>query len=261
MDFRPKLMAFDLDGTLAESKQRVSAEMGELFAELLEVMPAAILSGAGFDQFENQFLPALPAEAKLERLFLFPTNAAECFIYKGGAWRPKYDLSFNPMERGRIMQALKESLAETGLNHIPEYTEEWGNQIEDRGAQITFSALGQHAPLDVKKAWDPSREKRKPLYDALKRRLPDFSIGVNATTSIDITKKGVNKAYGIRKLIELSGISVSEMLYVGDALEEGGNDSVVRQTGIKTQGVFGPEETARLIEEVLGRAHHLATAH
>jgi hypothetical protein len=260
MDFRPKLIAFDLDGTLAESKQRLSAEIGELFAELLEIMPAAILSGAGFDQFESQFLPALPTDAKLEKLFLFPTNAAECFIYKGGSWKPKYDLSFNLMERGRIMQALKESLAETGLTHIPEYTEEWGNQIEDRGAQITFSALGQHAPVEIKKTWDPTREKRRPLYEALKRRLPDFSIGLNASTSIDITKKGVNKAYGIRRLIELSGISVSEMLYVGDALEEGGNDSVVTQTGIKTQGVFGPEETARLIDEVLGAARHLTTA-
>ncbi len=259
MDFKPKLMAFDLDGTLAESKQRLSAEMGELFAELLEVMPAAILSGAGFEQFENQFLPALPADVKLERLFLFPTNAAECFVYRNGSWKPKYDLSFNPMERGRIMQALKESLAETGLNHIPEYQEDWGEQIEDRGAQITFSALGQRAPVETKKAWDPNRTKRKPLYEALKRRLPDFSIGLNATTSIDITKKGVNKAYGIRKLIELSGVSVSEMLYVGDALTEGGNDSVVVQTGIKTQEVFGPEETARLIGEVLRTTRHMAT--
>lgn len=256
MDFKPKLMAFDLDGTLAESKQRVSAEMGELFAELISAMPVAILSGAGFDQFENQVLPALPTDAKFEKLFIFPTNAAECYVYKDGTWKPKYDLSFNTLERGRIMQALKESLAETGLNTIPEYKEEWGNQIEDRGAQITFSALGQHAPVEAKKAWDPTRDKRKPLYEAIKRRLPDFSIGVNASTSIDITKKGVNKAYGIRKLIELSGVSVSEMLYVGDALQEGGNDSVVRQTGIKTQEVFGPEETARLIEEVLEHSRH-----
>ncbi|MBP9710747.1 MAG: HAD-IIB family hydrolase [Candidatus Pacebacteria bacterium] len=260
MDFKPKLMAFDLDGTLAESKQRLSADMGEQFAELLEVMPAAILSGAGFDQFENQFLPALPAEAKLEKLFLFPTNGAECMIYKDGVWKAKYDLSFNLMERGRIMQALKESLAESGLSTIPEYTEEWGNQIEDRGAQITFSALGQKAPIEIKRAWDPNRTKRKPLYDALKRRLPDFSIGLNASTSIDITKKGVNKAYGIRKLIELTGISVSEMLYVGDALEEGGNDSVVVQTGIKTHEVFGPDETARLIGEILRTTRHMATA-
>lgn len=259
MNFKPKLLCFDLDGTLAESKQRVSAEMGELLTEVLEVMPVAILSGAGFEQFEKQFLPALPEGAKLEHLFLFPTNAAECFMYTSNAWRPKYDLSFNTLQRGRIMQALKEALAESGLERIPEYRTEWGEQIEDRGAQITFSALGQNAPVEAKKAWDPERAKRKPLYDALKRRLPDFSIGLNASTSIDITKKGVNKAYGIRRLIELTGISVSEMLYIGDALEDGGNDSVVVQTGIKTQEVFGPEETARLIGDILRTTHRMET--
>jgi HAD superfamily hydrolase (TIGR01484 family) len=259
VDFKPKLIAFDLDGTLAPSKQRVSAEMAELFAELLEVMPAAIMSGAGFEQFELHLLPSLPAQARFERLYLFPTNAAECFIYKDNAWKPQYDLSFNTLERGRIRQALKESLTETGFTHVSEYKEAWGEQIEDRGAQITFSALGQHAPLEEKQKWDPTHTKRKPLYDALKCRLPDFSIGLNATTSIDITKKGVNKAYGIRRLIEMTGISVSEMLYVGDALKEGGNDAVVLQTGIKTQEVFGPEETARLIEEILHASHHTTT--
>lgn len=260
MDFKPKLMAFDLDGTLAESKQRVSADIGELLAELLGVLPVAIMSGAGFGQFEAQFLPSLPVEARFDRLYLFPTNAAVCMVWKNEKWKPLYDLSFDPMQRGRIMQALKEALAETGLNHVPEYRAEWGDQIEDRGAQITFSALGQKAPPEVKKVWDPNRLKRKPLYEALKRRLPDFSIGLNASTSIDITKKGVNKAYGIRRLIEMTGISVSEILYVGDALKEGGNDSVVLQTGIKTQEVFGPEDTARLIQEVMRGASHLTTA-
>lgn len=259
MDFKPKLVAFDLDGTLAESKQRVSAEMGELLAELLDIMPVAVMSGAGMQQFKEQLLPALPAEARLERLYLFPTNAAECFTYQHGSWKPQYNLSFNSFERGRIIQAMKEALEETGLNHIPEYRREWGEQVEDRGAQITFSALGQHAPPEIKKNWDPKRQKRQPLFDALRRRLPDFSIAINASTSIDITKKGVNKAYGIRRLIELSNVSVSEMLYVGDALMEGGNDASVLQTGIKAKEVFGPEETARLIEDILRHTRHMAT--
>ena len=251
MNFKPKLAVFDLDGTLAESKQRVSAEMGELLEELLEVMPVAIMSGAGFTQFETQLLPALPVHAHFERLYLFPTNAAECYIHKDAVWKAQYDLSFTTMQRARVMQAIKEAVAETGLNYIPEYKPEWGEQIEDRGAQITFSALGQHAPIDVKKTWDPTREKRKPLHEALKRRLPDFSVALNAATSIDITKKGVSKAYGIRRLIEMSGISISEILYVGDALGEGGNDAVVLSTGVKTEAVFGPEETARVIGEIL----------
>ena len=255
MDFKPKAMVFDLDGTLAESKQPMSAEMGELIAELIAHMPVGVMSGAGFPQFEVQMLPAIPETAHIERLYLFPMNAAACRVYRSGSWQTSYDNSFDPFERSRIMQAMKESVAETHLDDIPERKPEWGEQVEDRGAQITYSALGQRAPVEEKKIWDPTREKRRPLYNALLKRLPDFSIGLNATTSIDITKKGVNKAYGIRRLVEMTGVSVSEMLYVGDALREGGNDSVVIETGVRTHEVFGPDETAALIKEVLGGAH------
>jgi HAD superfamily hydrolase (TIGR01484 family) len=248
---RPKLMVFDLDGTLAESKERVSAPMGELLGELLEKMSAAVMSGAAFEQFEEQLLPSFPDGTHFEKLYLFSDNGAQCFVWSNNAWHTKYDKSFNSFEKARIFQALKEALAETGLDKDTDRPQEWGERIEDRGAQITFSALGQHAPIEEKKKWDPTREKRRPLYEALVRRLPDFSVAMNATTSIDITQKGVNKAYGIRRLIEYSQTSVSEMLYVGDALEDGGNDSVVKETGIRTMEVFGPEETAELIKATL----------
>ncbi len=251
MKDRPKLVVFDLDGTLAYSKQRLSADMAELVSKLLEHTIVAVMSGASFGQFEKQFLPALPASANLKKLYLFSTNAAQCYTFEQNSWKPKYDKSFNVFEKSRIIQALKESLEETGLGHPPEKKPEWGEQVEDRGGQITFSALGQMAPIEAKSVWDPNKERRKPLYLALLRRLPDFSIAMNAATSIDITPKGINKAYGIRKLIEMTEISVGEMLYVGDALEEGGNDSVVKPTGIHTIEVFGPDETAGVIEKLL----------
>jgi len=249
MEFKPKLVAFDLDGTLAESKQRVSADMGETLAQLMKKMPVAILSGASFRQFENQFFTALPSDAKLSNLYIFPTNAAQCYKYANGAWKLAYDESFTLIERERILRALAESLEETGLATPP--AQVWGERIEDRGGQITFSGLGQQAPPEEKKKWDPDRKKRMPLRDLLLRKIPDFSIGVNAASSVDITRKGITKAYGIEKLAGLTGISVSEMLYVGDALGEGGNDSVVIPTGIRTQEVFGPEETKKIIEQVL----------
>ena len=215
------------------------------------------MSGASMVQFESQLLPALPDTAQFENLYLFPTNAAECFVYRGGRWIPKYDKAFNAFEKRRIMQAIKEATEETGLDHIPERRGGWGEQAEDREAQITFSALGQKAPIEEKEKWDPKGEKRAPMRAALMRRLPDFEIRTNATTSVDITQKGVNKAYGIRQLVAVTGVSVSEMLYVGDALNEGGNDAIVIETGVRTHEVFGPEETAALIKSIL-HSHHPA---
>jgi phosphomannomutase len=248
MDFHPRLVAFDLDGTLAESKQRVSAEMGELLGQLLHKMPVAIMSGAGWPQFEKQFFPSLPADAKLENLYIFPDNAAQCFVYRG-EWKPQYDHAFTPTEREHILSALDEALKETGLYEVP--VRVWGERIEDRGAEIVFSGLGQEAPPDEKRKWDPDGTKKRALRDALQKRLPEFSEGANGSTSVDITRKGMTKAYGVQRLSELTNISIGEMLYVGDALEEGGNDAVVKATGIRTHQVFGPEESAGLISDLL----------
>ncbi len=244
-----KLIAFDLDGTLAESKQRLSPEMGELLARLLSRVYVAVMSGASFAQFEKQFLPAIPETEHLNRLFIFPTNAAQCYSYENGSWVIKYDRSFNLFEKGRIMQAIKESLEEARVVDANEQV--WGERIEDRGAQISFSGLGQQAPLEAKKAWDPTGEKKRKIREALIKRIPDFSVSASGMTTVDITQKGVDKAYGIRRLVEMIQISVAEMLFIGDALEDGGNDSVVKQTGIHTIEVFGPDETANIIEEMM----------
>lgn len=249
MDGKPKLVAFDLDGTLAVSKTPMTAEMGQLLARLMLTTPVAVLSGASFKQFETQFLPGMPAGAQLDNLYLFPMNASACFAFAQGAWQTLYSETFTAEERATILHALDEAMKQTGFDVPPPHV--WGERIEDRGGQITFSGLGQQAPAEEKKRWDTTRAKRKPLYDALLARLPEFSIGLNAATSIDITRKGVNKAYGVRKLSGITGIPVSEMLYVGDALGEGGNDSVVIPTGVHTQAVSGPEETAKIIESLL----------
>ena len=74
----------------------------------------------------------------------------------------------------------------------------WGEVIEDRGSQITFSALGQQAPLEQKDKWDPDFTKRKKIKAILDTLIPEFSVRMGGATSIDITKPGIDKAYGIR---------------------------------------------------------------
>lgn len=251
----PKIIIFDLDGTLAESKQRISAEIGDLLEKLLQKMPVAVMSGAGFPQFEKQFLGILAENTPFERLYLFPDNAAQCFVFVQGAWHARWDYHFSDTEKAHIRQVLGDALATVGLADEPPRPPEWGERIEDRGAEIVFSGLGQAAPLEEKQKWDPTGEKKKTLRDELARRLPEFSEATGGSTSVDITRKDITKAYGIKRLQELTGIPVAQMLYVGDALEEGGNDAVVIDTGVPTHAVFSPGETAALIEELLRASH------
>lgn len=244
-----KTLIFDLDGTLTESKAALTPEMGVTLARLMARMPVAVMSGGSYAQFQKQLLGGMPEDANFSNLYLFPTSAAQCYVFKDGAWQFLYNNPFTPEEKSRVLTALAESLHETGLDVPPPRL--WGEQTEDRGTQITWSALGQQAPIGEKQNWDPDRKKRAPLQAALLARLPDFSVRVNATNSIDITRAGMTKAYGVRKLSEILAVPISEMLYVGDALFPGGNDEIVKETGIATQQVSGPAETTAVIEKIL----------
>jgi hydroxymethylpyrimidine pyrophosphatase-like HAD family hydrolase len=123
--------------------------------------------------------------------------------------------------------------------------------IEDRDSQITLSALGQQAPLDEKKKWDPDYKKREKIKTILAPLIPEFSILLGGATSIDVTRPGIDKAYGIKKLRETLGIVIEDMIFVGDALFPGGNDYPVKQTGVVCIEVRDPHETKRVIETII----------
>jgi hypothetical protein len=68
-----KLVAFDLDGTLALSKQPLDEDMAGRIADLLDVCLVDIISGGDWPQFEKQVVSRLPERAKLANLFIQPT--------------------------------------------------------------------------------------------------------------------------------------------------------------------------------------------
>ena len=127
----------------------------------------------------------------------------------------------------------------------------WGDVIEDRGSQITYSALGQKAPLNEKEKWDPDFSKRKKMKAVLDPLIPNFSVRLGGSTSIDVTKPGVDKAYGINKLRDILDITIEDMLFAGDALFPGGNDYPAEQAGVVSIRVKDPHETKRVIETII----------
>jgi phosphomannomutase len=240
------LIVFDLDGTLAESKSAIDAEMATLLGSLLDVVQVAIISGGDFPQFQTQLVANLPQDERLKKLSLLPTCGTKFFQYENG-WVKRYSEDFTAAEKSTILTALDQAVDQSGFKA----TETWGEAIEDRGSQITYSALGQQAPLAEKKSWDPDFAKRKAIKAVLDKTLPNFSVTLGGSTSIDITKPGIDKAYGMRKLVDILGIPIAAMLYVGDALFPGGNDYPARTTGADCIQVRDPNETKRVIETVI----------
>lgn len=241
-----KLFVFDLDGTLAESKSPISTEMSSLLHDLLGVMSVAVISGGSWDQFETQVLAHLVQDDRLEKLSLLPTCGTKFYSYEGH-WTQVYSEDLSEQQRHLIVSSLQRALDESGIK----VERVWGDVIEDRGSQITLSILGQQAPLNAKQDWDPDFAKRKKIKAILDPLIPGFSVRLGGATSIDVTKPGIDKAYGIRKLRDILGISLKEMIYIGDALFPGGNDYPAQQAGVISIPVRGPEDTKRVIEAII----------
>jgi hypothetical protein len=161
-----KLIVFDLDGTLAESKSPLDVEMAGLPGELIGIVTAAVISGGDWLQFETQVLSHLPRTTQLTNLSILPTCGA---------------------------------VAESGVK--------------------------------VDKLW---------------------GVRMGGAASIDVTKPGIDNAYGIGELKDVPGISIREMMYIGDALFPCGNDYPAEPAGVVSVCVRAPHEAMRVVETAIG---------
>jgi hypothetical protein len=241
-----KLIVFDLDGTLAPSKSSLVPETAALLRDLLGIIKVAVISGGAWAQFEMQLLADLPHDADLANLSLLPTCGTK-FLQYNGKWTELYSEDLSAEQRKKIIDSLDKAAGEAGYRA----DKVWGDVIEDRGSQVTFSALGQQAPLEEKEKWDPDFAKRKKITAILEKLIPEFSIRMGGATSIDVTKPGIDKAYGIGKLRDTLHISLKEMVYIGDALFPGGNDYPAEQAGVVSIPVKGPDDTNLVIKSIL----------
>ena len=237
---KPKAAVFDLDETLAESFQPPKPEMVARLNTLLAFMPVAIMTGAGFERVNTEVLVQMPHITS--NFYLFPNSSSQCYLYEGGVWRMQYNNVLSQEERAQIRKALEECMVE--LDVIRDTTS-YGEQIIDREAQIAFTVVGIEAPQAIKHGWDPDGSKRHIIAEYLKGKLGGFDVLIGGASTIDITRKDINKAYGVRWLATRLNLLPSDMLYVGDALYEGGNDAVVIPTGIRTLSVESPADTEK----------------
>lgn len=249
-----KLIAFDLDGTLADSKSPLEDTMGDLLGRLLEKYVVCVISGGTFGQFKNQLIGNLHINNELlAKLHIMPTCGTRYLRYDvlTDEWVQLYAEDIPDADKKRIFAAIEEGIDHLGLREKNIY----GEIIEDRGSQITFSALGQDivdhlGPEGVKQKeeWDPDVKKRKALRNYVADIIPDYEVRVGGITSIDITRPGIDKAYGMNKIKQELDLSNEDILFIGDKLEEGGNDYPVKAIGIDTISVKNWQETALIIQ-------------
>jgi HAD superfamily hydrolase (TIGR01484 family) len=250
-----KLIAFDLDGTLAPSKSHFNPRMVALFDQLLAKYQVCVISGAKYELFQRQFLTQITSEeASLERLHLLPTSGTRYYRFQNGDWKLQYAEDFTPEQKERILVALEKGLNESG--HKADRT--YGPTIEDRDSQITLSPLGQEVVaelgqegIELKESWDPKGEKRREIATIVSKEIPEFNVKVAGATSIDVTMPGVDKGYGMQKLLDANNLKKEDVLFMGDKIEPGGNDYAVEEMGIECIAVRSWEDTAYAIEGIV----------
>lgn len=284
------MIVFDLDDTLSESKTDISEEMSRLLHGLLcdgeydeegDLIgfnhAVGIISGCAYEQFEKQLLKPfwkhvenndawgreIWADDICARLFLMPASGSQLYFYnRSGGWRCAYKESLALREKVEIYSTFYQACE--SVNILP-LIGSYGEVAEDRDSQITFSFFGQSAPLEVKKPWDPEQKKRLKVAREMQRILVEadrkdkYEITVGGASSIDVTLKGRDKAYGMRKFLDWdefyhikSKTDISRVLFIADALFPGGNDYSVRGLGVECKEVLGPTDTKKVIKQILG---------
>lgn len=271
-----KVLSFDIDQTLNIAKTPINDEVAELLIECLDHFEICPISGQKFDQFlvqiVNPMLKQGVTTTQLTHLHLFVAQGTQYYRYNGGKtygkgpvtvtvekdepydegkWEQVYNFPLTEAEVTKISEALEKAAKELGYWEADKLAE--GDKIiENRLSQVTFSALGQKAGTEEKYAWDPDTKKRKQIVEKAKAYAPEFDFEIGGTTSINAIKPGMNKEFGMRKLLKELDVDKDEILYFGDMTQPGGNDYPVVRMGIDTITVRSHEDTAYALRGILG---------
>ncbi len=231
---RYKHFFFDMDKTIAPSRQPILPEMFDL------------LTNAGVDIVivSGQTAEKIAWQSNNLHAYYLGQNGNHAFDPDGvELWHTPLE----PHHRDEILDHINEVMAilEHEVNH------DW-NPIEDRGAQITFSPIGNTAPVDVKSTYDPDRKKREHFLKTIPFASKDLLVCIGGSTSLDYIHKDRHKGTNVAKLIEFACWNKDECVYYGDGLYPGGNDEFVIGV-IDTVLVKDHLDTYRKLVEIFGK--------
>ncbi len=233
-----------MDGTLTESRAVVEPEMATLLVDLLERWRVVVVSGCGLPRFKDQLLAGF--REMPQGLILFPCCGTQGYEVRATGCRELFKEVASVELREKVKGVLEEACRRFG---IPLY--HYGDTMEDRESVICLSALGKDAPVKEKKAWDPDRAKRMPVVRWVQGQLPDCEVHAGGTTTVTVTPSGLDKGHCVDKIEALYAVRASEILFVGNELDEEGNDYPIVRRNVESVAVAGPDDTKEIIRGLL----------
>lgn len=228
-----KHLFFDMDQTIAPARQLILPEMFTLLNELPQDI--IIVSGQEVPKigWQSNGLPAYT----LGQNGNHATDVAD---------EELWNIPLDETHRAEILAHIDALLGELGEAPNPDWS-----PVEDRGAQITFSPIGNTAPAELKMSYDPNRVKREALMAAVPFESEELVVKIGGSTSFDYIHKDRHKGTNVQKLIDLMNWSKDECIYFGDGLFPGGNDEAVIGV-IETVLVEDHHDTYKKLKELFG---------
>ena len=238
-----KIIICDVDETICETCQVVSDEMANQINIMIKSgYEFAFISGTKVTDLQKM----LSSKIK-ERHHILATTGTNYTYMENNMGSCVYNLKFKDEEKQEIIQALNNTIEH--FNIVSMTTHE--DQLQDRDSQITLSAIGRNAPIELKKAYDPDGEIRQTWKKFLKDHLDQtkYDIKIGGTTSLDVTKKGLDKEWGIKEFCQNKRLKLNQVLFFGDKIYPGGNDFPATKI-VDCVSVKNPDETLKKLKEI-----------
>ena len=228
---------FDMDGTLTESRQQIDGEMKDLVDKLSEVADVIIVSGARMPQIVKQLGGLVEYVATLEQNGNVARDSAGNMLWMN---------ELEPNDQVMINDVIEAMIAKNPQKRK--------DLVENRGSQISYSAIGHDAPRELKEAYDPKGHKRQTVLAGMSTHIArlfkdGIQCAIGGTTCIDFFR--FTKGDNVQRYITHQEYRKAECMYIGDALYSGGNDESVLGIHLKCLDVYGPQRTKEFIKAEL----------
>ncbi len=238
---KKKVIIADVDETICEPAQEINLRLAEKINGLIEKgMTFAFISGTHLVELQRMISAHL-----VEEHHLLAGTGTVYSIQKNGFSTLIHNYQLTAVEKAEIMAVFEKLIMEYQLHPLTSKED----QLQDRESQIAFSALGRHAPLELKRRFDPVGEKRIQWIKFLRQYLDEnkYEIALGGTTTLDVTRKGLDKEWAIREFLKINNLSPEDVIFIGDKLYPGGNDYPAAKV-VDCIAVKNPDETTQKLK-------------
>ena len=234
-----KIIAMDLDGTLTQHKEKLSAEHRAVLDKLSQkyklIMVGAGQVGRIFNQMEQYPIDIIGNYGL--QYATYDKNDKNVHVVR--------DLAF-PVDK----EATEKKV--TYFRNKYGFTEYRGENVEYHiSGCITFPILGTKAIQEDKLAFDPDRSKRRAIYDEVCEAFSDYNVFVGGSSSFDMAPKPYNKFHALDLYCKEHGLDHENVVFVGDDYGLGGNDESVYRSDIPFICVDDYRDFPKLMQELL----------